>query len=170
MAELRQKYLAFLIELALGCWPGWSYHVAMHTVLSDLDKDSAFHGSAHANWTFVVCHRIASPVARAPLAKLGPNDWVYTSDRIVVTIEPVYIPSWFSHDSDMYALCAMLHKYIPSVDDEPRRPRKDKSRDHVLLPLSQSHPHHYEAIRAMHESYRRAIAPAEPMATPLSEL
>lgn len=169
VAELRFKYLAFLIELSIGCWPGWSYHTTMHQIIVD-PETSNDKERAHANWTYVSATRLASPVAGAPLKRLEANDWIYTSDRIAVTINRLHVPAWFRFDADFYQLCSVLHKFVPSLDDEPKRPVRDTRIERMMLPFFQAHPHHATTIQSMRASFERAIAPATPMTRPYYEL
>jgi hypothetical protein len=61
-ANLKAKYLALLVELNLGCWPGWTYHPGKRTIACARDSDIP-QQSSHAVWTFVHLVRAASPLA-----------------------------------------------------------------------------------------------------------
>jgi hypothetical protein len=88
LAEMRARYLAFLVELCMGCWPGWSYHTQMHIIYECEDE------RPELRWSFCELARLASPVYGAHLGRLKAGDWVFSGDRIVVRARRVYVPAW----------------------------------------------------------------------------
>lgn len=107
VASLRWKWLLLLIEIHLGAFPGFSFCADRQWLFKDEEAaDDELYANLvktrpqHAVWTFVRGKRVASTLANARLGQLAVHDWIYPGDRIVVTIESMYVPAWLKHDAE----------------------------------------------------------------------
>lgn len=131
-ANLKFKYLGLLIEMAMGCWPGWTFHTGIANIVQEPQEDTP---NPHAMWTFVRAFRVASPLFDAPLGPLVSEDWVYESDRITFIFERVYVPAWLKNDSPMYFVASLLWKFVPDpTKDNHKTIRYDKI-ERILFPF-----------------------------------
>lgn len=168
-ANIKTKYLALLVELNLGCWPGWTFHPTTRSIISYHDSEIP-QQSAHAVWTFVHLTRVASPLCHAKLGKLRGKDWVYECDRIQVTIERVHVPAWLSNDPEMYYVASILWKHIPLPTLDKKRFVKLGSVERILFPIMNAYPRLSSQIQTMHQEFASVLAPAQMISKPLYDL
>ena len=164
LSDMRARYVAFLFELLMGCWPGWSYHTKWR-IIYETDEVRLDH-----RWSYCILSRLASPLAGAKLGPLRAADWVFSGDRIVATMKRVFVPAWLQHSPNLYQALSFLWKYVPNVDAESRAVEQDKARDRILLPLHRGHPHIAQVVKFLHDSFAKSIFPARPSTKPMYEL
>lgn len=158
LAEMRFKFLAFLVELHMGCWTGWSYHTQLKRIYPVLDD--SFRPRPELQWSFCKAQRIASPLSNAPLKELDQDDWIFSGDRIVITMQHLFVPAWLQHSPKFYDLCQQLWRYIPDVRTEPRQSTRDSLSKRDLIPLPRQHPQLSSLIQFMHDSFAHSMFPA----------
>jgi hypothetical protein len=168
LADMRNKFFSFIVELYMGCWPGWSYHCSSR-IIFETDEERAKERTDLV-WSFAKLTRIASPLFGARLGPLKGSDWIFSGDRLVVSMRRILVPAWLQHSSRLYACFSFLWKYVPNPSTEPRNAERDIVRQRELLPLPRAHPRLAQAIQFLHDSFQHSIFPAKLSTKPMYEL
>jgi hypothetical protein len=92
LADMRARFLTFVAEIHMGCWPGWSYHTT-HRIIFETEEDKAKE-RPDLVWSFAQLTRIASPLFGAKTGPLRGSDWVFSGDRLTLKMRRVYVPAW----------------------------------------------------------------------------
>jgi hypothetical protein len=166
-ANIKFKYLGLLIEMAMGCWPGWTFHTGISNIVQEAAEDSS---NPHAMWTFVRAVRVASPLFDAPLKPLTSEDWVFECDRITFTLQRIYVPSWLKNDPQMYYVASLLWKFVPDPEHDRHKTIRYDKIERILFPFERAYPYLSSSVSKMVAEMKKLLAPSSIAHVPLYDM